>query len=157
MRWSGFVNHSYDNRKNWTPLSPITITIISVIPFSDRFQVLLVAYKTPGRAIGLTSVSCQSSQCLHFANIILKNYFTFTCIFKKKYYKLNEVNNRFAWLTVYGYPTHSLFKILEWHNSNASLREIKQLLSHQCILVTFYWVFCCTFYYLNFFFFYLYL
>ena len=66
---------------------------------------------------------------------------------------MNEVNNRFACLTVYGYPTHSLCRSLEWHNSNAFLRENKQLLSHWCIIVTFYWLFCCTFYCLNSFFF----
>ena len=26
MRSSNFVNHSYDQRPNWTPLSPVTIT-----------------------------------------------------------------------------------------------------------------------------------
>ena len=26
MRSSDFVNHSYDYRPNWTPLSPVTIT-----------------------------------------------------------------------------------------------------------------------------------
>ena len=28
MRSSDFVNHSYDYRLNWTPLSPVTITNI---------------------------------------------------------------------------------------------------------------------------------
>ena len=56
------------------------------------------------------------------------------------------ITSLLAWLC-------TLFRILEWYNSNAFLRENKQLLSHCCILVTFYWLLCCTFYYLNSFFF----
>ena len=36
MRSSDFVNHSYDYRPNWTPLSPVTITkFVYVIGLHD--------------------------------------------------------------------------------------------------------------------------
>ena len=31
MRSSNFVNHSYDYKPNWTPLSPVTITYYNII------------------------------------------------------------------------------------------------------------------------------
>ena len=40
MRSSDFVNHSYDYRPNWTPLSPVTITNSAL--YIDRIRVQIV-------------------------------------------------------------------------------------------------------------------
>ena len=47
MRSSDFVNHSYDYRPNWTPLSPVTITYyytlysLSVFSLAESLQLIL--------------------------------------------------------------------------------------------------------------------
>ena len=38
MRMSDFVNLSYDYRPNWTPLSPVTITYLSMIIWYEFFD-----------------------------------------------------------------------------------------------------------------------
>ena len=37
-RSSDFVNHSYDYRPNWTPLSPVTITNSQLVGISTSFS-----------------------------------------------------------------------------------------------------------------------
>ena len=63
MRSSDFVNHSYDYRPNWTPLSPVTITNFPKL----TIKLHQVSYNLHEHVLNdnriITSLSLQVSHC----------------------------------------------------------------------------------------------
>ena len=58
----GSVNHSYDHRLNWTPLSPITITY-SIIIFNFLADIISPAYMVHQPKAVRRELSVRTSKC----------------------------------------------------------------------------------------------